>query len=78
MKEEMALDNFYKDKRKSEQTIAQFNSLSRVLSEVSALKEGIKANQEIFSMMKDNIDDEMLNTLIEDLIEQEKLLEKTK
>ena len=72
----MALDNFYKDKRKSEQIIAQFNSLSRVLSEVSALKEGIKANQEIFSMMKDNIDDEMLNTLIEDLIEQEKLLEK--
>jgi peptide chain release factor 2 len=75
LREEMQLENFYKDKRKSEQVITEFNMLSKIIDDISSLQEQLKANYEIFTMMKDDIDQEMLESLIIELNEQEKKLD---
>lgn len=76
LEQKMLSENFWDDKKNSEQTVTELNSLKKVLNDISSLKDEIDTNLEFVEMLKSaensDIKDE-LESLIPSL--EEKLTE---
>ena len=68
LEEKMSSPNFWDDKRLSEKIINELNCLKSSLNKVSSLSNKIDSNLEMTEILKENMDDELLNLITDDLI----------
>lgn len=71
----MNSDNFWSDKRKSEQIISEFNYLKKIVESVEYIKENIFNNTEIIKELKTTYDEELKQLVENELEEISKTLE---